>query len=95
MPNGEVEELGIGGSHFATETPMHRVEGTDFYFRSVTVEPGARFEYYYSVFGEIRPDPLNPRKSNVWGPEISVVTSRGWPQREAFLGRLEDVPSPG
>jgi enterochelin esterase-like enzyme/outer membrane protein assembly factor BamB len=85
---GEVEELGIGGSLFPAETPMHRVEGTDFYFRSVTVEPGARFEYYYSVFGEIRPDPLNPRKSTAWGPEMSVVTSRGW-QEPAHLREPE------
>jgi outer membrane protein assembly factor BamB/enterochelin esterase-like enzyme len=95
---GEVEDLGIGGSLFPAETPMYRVEGTDFYFRSVTVEPGARFEYYYSVFGEIRSDPLNPRKSTVWGPEISVVTSRGW-QEPAHLrepegprGRIETLP---
>jgi enterochelin esterase-like enzyme/outer membrane protein assembly factor BamB len=94
---GEVEELGIGGSLFPAEMPMHRVEGTDFYFRSVSVEPGARFEYYYSVFGEIRPDPFNPRKSSVWGPEISVVTSRGW-QEPAHLrepggprGRIEQL----
>ena len=94
---GEVEELGIGGSHFPSETPMHRVEGTDFYFRSLAVEPAARFEYYYSVFGEIRPDPLNPRRSTVWGPEISVVTSRGW-QEPAHLeepggprGRIETL----
>jgi outer membrane protein assembly factor BamB len=94
---GEVEDLGIGGSLFPAEAPMYRVEGTNFYFRSVTVEPGARFEYYYSVFGEIQPDPLNPRKSNVWGPEISVMTSRGW-QEPAHLrepkgprGRIEKL----
>ena len=94
---GEVEDLGIGGSLFPAETPMYRVEGTNFYFRSVTVEPGARFEYYYSVFGEIRPDSLNPRESSVWGPKISVVTTRGW-QEPAHLrepkgprGRIETL----
>jgi enterochelin esterase-like enzyme len=94
---GKVEDLGIGGSLFPTETPMYRVEDTDFYFRSITVEPGARFEYYYSVFGEIRADPLNPQRSIVWGPEISVVTSRGW-QEPAHLqepegprGRIETL----
>lgn len=85
---GGVEDLGIGGSFFPTEVPMHRVAGTDLYFRSVAVEPGARFEYYYSVFGEIRPDPLNPRRSSVWGPEISVVTSEGW-QEPAHLSEPE------
>jgi enterochelin esterase-like enzyme len=75
---GEVEDLGLGGDLFAVEQPMHRVEGTNLYFRSVQLDPGARYEYYYSTFGEPRADPLNPHKTEAGSVKVSVLTTRGW-----------------
>ena len=75
---GEVDDLGLGADFFPAEKPMYRIEGTDLFFRSVLLEPAARFEYYYSVFGQIRVDPFNPRRTDVGGMEVSVLTTRGW-----------------
>ncbi len=85
---GAVEDLGLGSDFSPVEMPMHRVEGTDFYYRSVALDPGARYEYYYSVFGEIRLDPLNPHRFDIGGQEVSVVATLGW-RESPFLEKAE------
>lgn len=77
---GDVEDLMLTGNMtpWEREVPMHRLEGTDFYFRSLDLEPGGRFEYAFAVFDEIRLDPLNPRKSTIGERERSLLTTRDW-----------------
>lgn len=76
---------------------MHRIAGTDFYFRTLTLEPGGRFEYAFAVFDERRLDPLNPRRTASEGHERSVVTTRGWSEAahlrepEGARGRIEKL----
>ncbi len=94
---GEVEDLALGGDMVRREQPMHRVAGTDFYFRSMKLPPAARFEYYFSEFGERRGDPHNPRQAGEGPRARAVLTTRGW-QEPAHLrepegprGRIEKL----
>ncbi|MCP4653874.1 MAG: PQQ-binding-like beta-propeller repeat protein, partial [bacterium] len=97
---GEVEDLMLVGSMLALdeELPMHRVEGTDFYFRSLRLKPGAYFPYAFAVFDEQRLDPLNPRRPDIPGQKRSVFTTRGWQEPrhlrepEGERGRFETLP---
>jgi outer membrane protein assembly factor BamB len=77
---GEVDDLMVLGNMepWEREQPMHRIEGTDLYYRSVDLEPGGRFEYAFAVFDDIRLDPLNPQRSEIDGRERSVLTTRGF-----------------
>ncbi|MCP4663697.1 MAG: PQQ-binding-like beta-propeller repeat protein [bacterium] len=94
---GDVEDLMLAGnmSVWEREVPMHRLGSTDFYFRSMDLEPGGRFEYAFAVFDETRLDPLNPRKSTIGDRERSLLTTRGWREpahlreSEAERGRIE------
>jgi len=61
---GDSEDVSIAGSMVDIEAPekMHRIEGTDVFYRTYRLEPGARWEYRFNVdFEEWMPDPLNPR----------------------------------
>lgn len=77
---GEVEDLVLKGSMAALDDElfMHRLEGTDFYFHSLRLEPGAYHTYTFAVFDENRLDPLNPRKPSIPDQEQSVFTTHGW-----------------
>jgi len=89
---GEVEDLGLTGNMLPAEEqlPMQHLEGTDLYYRTLTLEPGAHFEYAFTIFDdEIRLDPLNPRKVATSSGERSVLTSRGF-QEPAHLLDPED-----
>jgi len=98
---GEVQDLAVAGSMVSGSAPdtMARIAGTDFYYRTYEIEPGARWEYRFQVdFGEWRPDPLNPNTSPAtWGdtPVSEVITPGYEPathQREPTgeeRGRLE------
>ncbi|MCZ6508537.1 MAG: PQQ-binding-like beta-propeller repeat protein [Acidobacteria bacterium] len=62
---GEVEDLALAGSWLDADKaqPMHRIEGTDLYFRTVRLEPGARYEYRFQIdFGDWARDERNPRE---------------------------------
>lgn len=78
---GEVEDIAIVGSMTDLDSPhpMERIEGTDFYYKSYSVEPHVRWEYSFSInFDQFTTDPLNPRISQtVWG-EVSEVAMPGW-----------------
>lgn len=96
---GDVDDLMLKGNMvpWERERPMSRLPGTDFYFRTMSLEPGGRFEYTYAIFDEFRLDPLNPRKSAIEGQERSVVTTRdfveaGHLQRgDRPRGRIETI----
>jgi enterochelin esterase-like enzyme len=87
---GDVEDVAIAGTMLDDARPrgLQRVEGTNFYYRSYPIEPGARWEYGLEVdFGEPTPDPLNPRTA--FGIIYDLV---GNPRYE---GPLSEVVMPG
>jgi enterochelin esterase-like enzyme len=60
----EASDVGISGSMNEAEgaEPMARVEGTDLFYRTYRLEPGARWEYRFQVdFEEWKTDPSNSR----------------------------------
>jgi enterochelin esterase-like enzyme/outer membrane protein assembly factor BamB len=76
---GEVEDLRlVGNMRLNQELPLHRIEGTDVYVRSMTLQPDARFEYAFAVFDDEQLDLLNSRSSAIDGQERSVLTTRNW-----------------
>ncbi len=78
--HGEVDDLAISGNFIGegSEHAMHRVEGTDFYYRSYELPEKALFTYRFSVFEESMTDPANPRKTGPEGSEQSVLATAGW-----------------
>ncbi|MEM7357427.1 MAG: alpha/beta hydrolase-fold protein, partial [Acidobacteriota bacterium] len=78
--HGEVDDLAVSGNFIrdGKEHAMHRVEGTDFYFRSYALPEKAVFTYRFSVFDERMTDPANPRKTGSEGQEHSVLATAGW-----------------
>jgi enterochelin esterase-like enzyme/outer membrane protein assembly factor BamB len=80
---GDVEDLAIGGSMIESQTfdGMVRIDGTDFYYRSYPIEPGARWDYRFQVdFEDEILDPRNPRVSpDLWDDTgRSVVATSGY-----------------
>jgi len=62
---GEAEDVALAGSWLDADKaqPMHRIEGTDLFFRSVPLEDGARFEYRFQIdFDKWVRDERNPRE---------------------------------
>ena len=78
--HGEVDDLAVSGNFIRDggEQAMHRVEGTDFYFRSYELPEKAVFTYRFAVFGESMTDPANPLKTGPEGREQSVLATAGW-----------------
>ncbi|MEM1183220.1 MAG: PQQ-binding-like beta-propeller repeat protein [Acidobacteriota bacterium] len=77
---GEVEDLAISGNFIrdGSQHPMHRVKGTDFYFRSYELPESSVFTYRYAVFDEPRLDPGNPRTVGQDRRERSLLATPGW-----------------
>jgi enterochelin esterase-like enzyme len=79
------------------ELVMHRLEGTDFYFRSMRLEPAAYHTYSFAVFGENRLDPLDPRKPGIPGQKQSAFFTPGWREPSHLqkatgdTGRIETI----
>ncbi len=85
----------IGGK---TDRPMNRVEGTDFFYYSATLESDARLIYQFlKDFEEAVSDPLNPETATIWGEEVSTVTMPEWvapshlAEPEGPRGRVESL----
>ena len=74
--HGEVDDLAVSGNFIrgGGEHTMHRVEGTDFYFRSYELPEKALFSYRFSVFDERMTDPANPQDR----PVPKAVSGRCW-----------------
>ncbi len=97
---GEAEDLAVAGSMIEVHdnAPMRRIDGTDFFYRTFPIEPGARWEYQFIVdFEHARPDPRNPRRARIGGDRISELVLPGWegarhtqPYRGRRVGRLEE-----
>lgn len=96
---GDAEDVAITGSmtEYLIEDPLEHVEGTDLYYRSYAIEPGARWEYRLNVdFENPQPDPLNPRRVPGMPDDLSEVVTAGWtapdylqPYRGDRPGRME------
>ncbi len=95
---GEVADLALAGNMFAGDEPMHRLAGTDFYYRSLRLEPRAHFLYHFEIFEDSIPDPLNPRRFGAEGREQSELAMPGWElprhlaEPSAHRGRIEKLP---
>ena len=62
---GKAEDVTITGDHVGRryDHPMHRIEGTDFFYSTAQLEPDARITYRYTLdLQRSIPDPLNPRQ---------------------------------
>lgn len=80
---GEVDDLVVQGTATRDRVePMHRVEGTDFYFRSLELEPGALYAYRFFEFEDGMADPLNPHRAGGEGREVSLIRTPGWTEPE-------------
>lgn len=101
---GPGEELILGGDLFTAfgNAQMNRVEGTDFFYASVELQPDARITYYLERDTEGRmSDPLNPREVSsplIYGAKASELSMPAWKaphHLEEFAGeergRLETV----
>ncbi len=77
---GQVEDLALTGNLFldGQDHPMHRLEGTDFYYLTVALPKAAHFSYQYTIFDERVTDPLNPNTFGPEGGEQSALTTAGW-----------------
>ena len=78
---GDVDDIAISGTmaEFMTEDVMERIEGTDLYYISYSIEPGARLEYQFNVdFENQQPDPMNPRRVAADDGDLSEVITSGW-----------------
>ncbi len=78
--HGEVDDLAVSGNFIREggEHAMHRVAGTDFYFRTYELPEKAVFSYRFSVFDESMIDPANPQTTGPEGEEQSVLATVGW-----------------
>ncbi len=97
---GEAEDLAIHGdmTGFWPEEPMHKVEGTQFFYRSYQLEPNQRWHYRFKKYEEPLTDPRNPHTVETENGGFSVVERGDWPQPAyiqpaalAKRGTLSDV----
>jgi len=72
----------LNGWNPAADT-MHRIEGTDFFYLSMTVDTAARFEYKLAVDSTWVLDPYNPQQSmGGFGPNSEVRMPGYTPPRD-------------
>ena len=75
---GDADDVAITGSmtEYQVEEPLDRIEGTDFFYKSFVIEPGARWQYQLNVdFDNLGPDPANPRRvRGAQGDSSEVLT---------------------
>jgi outer membrane protein assembly factor BamB/enterochelin esterase-like enzyme len=76
---GDAEDVAIGGDMIGSrqEAPMTRVEGTDLFYYSTTLEPDARVDYVFIRDFEEELDSRNPNrhKSTAYGRDMEMVFS--------------------
>lgn len=74
---GAAQDVALAGDLFGArrEEPMHRVEGTDLFYRTVELAPAARVQYLFLVDYEPTVDPLNDRRVDfsVLGPDMEMA----------------------
>ncbi|MEE8147582.1 MAG: PQQ-binding-like beta-propeller repeat protein, partial [Longimicrobiales bacterium] len=78
---GAATDVGIQGSmtEWGRPDPMQRIPGTDLFYRSYTLEPNTRWQYFFEVeFENWIGDPLNPRTVPGEWAEVSELVMPGW-----------------
>ncbi|ANM31732.1 hypothetical protein ABI59_22500 [Acidobacteria bacterium Mor1] len=60
--------------------PLHRVAGTDLFFRSYRLAPESVYEYYFDFVDDTVNDPANPRRVFDDDGFPSLVSTSGWEQ---------------
>ena len=75
---GDAADVAIVGSmtEYQVEEPLDRIEGTDLFYKSYVIEPGARWQYQFNVdFDNLGPDPANLRRvRGAQGDSSEVLT---------------------
>ncbi len=97
---GRATDVGIRGTMLAggEQDSMLRIAGTDFYYRTYKIEPGANWEYQFIVnYDRVIPDPKNPRRT-FDDSRVSELLTKSWsepafakPYRDQAKGRVESV----
>jgi enterochelin esterase-like enzyme/outer membrane protein assembly factor BamB len=76
------------------ELGLHRVEGTDLFFRSLQLDPKAEYTYNFIVdFGDARQDPHNPYSVDNGFRVTSELRMPEWPASPHLDPPAEDAPS--
>ncbi len=93
---GEARDVGVylGYVFRGDSDPMQRVTGTDLWYRTYTLDPGARYDYSFLVnYDELIADPLNPRRAPSPPPthEALVLQLRNFRTN----GEVSEVVMPG
>jgi enterochelin esterase-like enzyme len=81
---GEVEDIAVALGD-GSDTPMHRVEGTDLYFQTMELDPAGHWEYRFASYDETIIDPLNPLVIGVEPRIRNELCMPKWPVPD-FLG---------
>jgi len=96
---GEVEDLALTGNFHrgGEQLIMANVEGTDFYYRSVEIEPNSIYTYGFQEYDRFFVDPQNSERTGDGPRAQSLLTTEGFEERP-FLeapngkrGAIEEV----
>lgn len=76
---GSASDVAVRMSDWGDADPMRRITGTDFFHRSLRLEPDSRWEYMFEVDLETWiTDPLNPRTAPGEWADRSELVMPGW-----------------
>ena len=92
---GEAQDVGVTGDFVdgGQELGLHRLEGSDLFFRSVQADPKAQYTYNFIVdFGDPQTDPHNPYSVDNGFAVSSELRMPGWPASPHLEEPAEDAP---
>jgi len=75
---GDVEDIAVARG-FEDEKPMTRIADTDLFFYSEELPADSQWEYNFSVYGDPRPDPLNPLTMGDAPAQRNELRMPDWP----------------
>lgn len=92
---GDADDVGVVGdvAPGGEELGLHRVEGTDLFFRSLELDPNGQYTYSFIVdFGAPGPDPKNPYTVDNGFAVASELRMPGWPASPHLEEPAADAP---
>jgi enterochelin esterase-like enzyme len=92
---GEAEDVGVRGDFVGDgqELGLHRVGGTDLFFRSLELDPKAQYTYGFLVdFGDPQLDPRNPYSVDFGFFQLSELRMPDWPAAPHLDVPADDAP---
>ncbi len=94
---GEAQDVGLSGNlpgfRWDDEEPLHRLEGTDLFFRSFRMDPAGIWQYQMSTdFGDKSADPGNPRYVKIRDAKWSVLSLPNAPAKPHLDALPTDTP---